>query len=88
MCLKNEGLRDKIALSQKLIVRNSRIYAFGTAKWCVITDIFGTTLLTIRTNVRPLFLSKFNVFNNHYPSDNFTTEFQGKLIREARRAKI
>ena len=28
-------------------------------------------LFTIRTNVRPLFLSKFSVFNNHYPSVNF-----------------
>ncbi len=44
MCLTNLGLRDKKPLSQKLIVRNSRFREFGTAKWCVITDVFRTVL--------------------------------------------
>ena len=44
MCIKNLRFRDKKPLSQKLIVRNSRFRDFGTAKLCVITDVYGTGL--------------------------------------------
>ena len=42
MCVINLRFQDEKPLSQKLIVRNSRFMSFGTAKWCVITDVFGT----------------------------------------------
>jgi len=41
MCLTNQSYQDKKPLSQKLIVRNSRFNEFCTAKWCVITDVYG-----------------------------------------------
>ena len=43
-CLINRRFRDKNTLSQKLIVKNFRIHSFGTAKLCVITNVFGTVL--------------------------------------------
>jgi len=42
MCVINLRLRDKKPLSQKLIVRCARFREFGTAKVCVIIDIYDT----------------------------------------------